>query len=180
MIKNFNIGTILLLLYIIISSSYCTNLFSKDFKDAIENNKYVQHLMLILLIMALLAIFGNPFSIGLDNNYFFNIIIMTLLIYVWFIIITKLDLGWNIIIIILLAIYFLYDNYNINNINNNMDNPNLSIYDKSNIINNYSINNNLILVTIFSITIIGLFFNFNEKKVQYGGGLNLFKYWFDN
>ena len=105
---------------------------------------------------------------------------MTLLIYVWFIIITKLDLGWNIIIIILLAIYFLYDNYNINNINNNMDNPNLSIYDKSNIINNYSINNNLILVTIFSITIIGLFFNFNEKKVQYGGGLNLFKYWFDN
>ena len=47
---NFSIGRIILLTYIIISSSYCTNLFSNGLKNAIENNKYAQHIILLLLI----------------------------------------------------------------------------------------------------------------------------------
>ena len=58
---NISIGKILLITYIIIASSTCSNLFSHGLKNAIENNRYIQHIILILLIMSLMILFGNPF-----------------------------------------------------------------------------------------------------------------------
>ena len=75
---NFSIGRIILLTYIIISSSYCVNLFSNGLKEALENNKYAQHIILILLIMALMICFGNPFSVEVTSNQQVNILIMSL------------------------------------------------------------------------------------------------------
>ena len=106
---NLSIGKILLLTYIIIASSFCSNLFSNGLKKAIESNRFVQHIILILLIMSLMIFFGNPFGVEISTNHTINIVIITLLVYVWFILTTKLDLAWNVAIIILLTIYFLYE-----------------------------------------------------------------------
>ena len=176
---NLSIGKILLLTFIIISSSYCSNLFSNGLKKALETNRYVQHIVLIILIMSLMILFGNPFGSKLSTNHTFNIIIITLLIYAWFILMTKLDLSWFIGIIILLAIYFLYESNITLDINQQLEDSLVSTETKSEIINTFIHTNNYVLMGIFGITVIGSLFYGSEKQVQYGGGFNMGKFWFD-
>ncbi len=176
---NLSIGKILLIAYIIISSSYCSNLFSKSLKHELETNKYVQHLILILLIMSLLIVFDNPFRAELSSNHTINMIILTLLVYVWFILTTKLDLAWNIGIIILLVIYFLYESKLTNNINLKLSDTNISDDNKKKIMSEFVRINNYVLLILFGFTLMGTFFYSSEKQVQYGGSFNLMNFWFN-
>ena len=175
----FSIGRILLLTYIIIASSYCSNLFSNGLKEAISSNKFAQHIILITLIMSLMIIFGNPFNVEITSNQPINILIMTLLVYVWFILTTKLDIAWNIGIIILLAIYFLFESKKIADLNIVLKDPILELDKKKEIINGFIHIQNYILVAIFGVSIIGTFCYASEKQVQYGGGFNLNNFLFE-
>ena len=175
---NFSIGRILLLIYIIISSSYCSNLFSNGFKKAIETNVFVQHLILIILIMSLMIIIDNPFNVEVTSNQPFNILIMSLLIYVWFILTTKLDVTWNIGVIILLAIYFLFESKKINDLNISLKDVNIEQNKKNELIEHFTCIQNYLLIGIFGVTVIGSLFYASEKQVQYGGGFNLLNFWF--
>lgn len=176
---TFSIGKIILILYIIISSSYCVNLFSNGIKRAIEDNKFVQHLLLLLLIMTILVLFEIPYSSNLSSSNTINLAIYTIIIYVWFILTTKLDASWNIGIIILLGIYFLYESnqsYNLKILDkdNNLSQEEKKIeYDKNAVIDNY------MLLGIFAITVVGVLFYSSEKQVQYGGGYDIMKFWFN-
>jgi hypothetical protein len=176
---NLSIGKVLLLTYIIISSSYCSNLFSNSLKKELESNRYIQHIVLIILIMSLMILFDNPFGVQLSTNNTFNIVIITLLIYAWFILMTKLDLSWFISIIILLAIYFLYESKQTSDINLQIKDINIDSEKKSEIINTFVHINNYILMAIFGVTIIGSLFYTSEKQIQYGGGFSPTKFWFD-
>ncbi len=175
---NLSIGKVLLLTFIIISSSYCSNLFSNGLKNALETNRYVQHIVLIILIMSLMILFGNPFGTKLSTNHAFNILIITLLIYAWFILMTKLDLSWFIGIIILLAIYFLYESKMTMDINQQLSDNLINTETKSEIVNTFIHTNNYVLMAIFGITVIGSLFYGGEKQVQYGGGFSVNKFWF--
>lgn len=177
--SNLSIGKILLLTYIIIASSYCSNLFSNGLKKAIETNRYVQHIILIILIMTLMILFGNPFGVQLSSSHTFNIVILTLLIYVWFILTTKLDLSWNIGIIILLAIYFLYESKMSNDINLQLKDSLINSETKTNIVNTFIKTNNYVLMGIFGFTVIGTLVYTSEKNVQHGGGFNPLNFWFN-
>jgi len=176
---NLSIGKVLLLTYIIISSSYCSNLFSNGLKKAIESNRFVQHIILILLIMSLMILFGNPFGIEISSSHTVNIVIITLLIYVWFILTTKLDLAWNIAIIILLAIYFLYESKYTVDLGIQIKDPLITNETKSELIKTFVQTNNIVLVMIFGVTLIGTLFYTSEKQVQYGGGFNVVNFWFN-
>lgn len=175
---NLSIGKVLLLTYIIISSSYCSNLFSNGLKKAIETNRFAQHMILILLIMSLMILFGNPFGVELSSCHTFNILMITLLIYAWFILTTKLDLSWNIGIIILLTLYFLYESKSSSDLSLQLKDSNINVDTKANLVQTFIMNNNIILVGLFGITVIGTLFYTNEKQVQYGGGFNLVNFWF--
>ena len=175
---NLSIGKVLLLAFIIISSSYCSNLFSNGLKKALETNRYVQHIVLIILIMSLMILFGNPFGTKVTTNHAFNIVIITLLIYAWFILITKLDLSWFIGIIILLAIYFLYESKMTHDIDQQLKDNLISTETKSEIVNTFIYTNNYVLMAIFGITVVGSLFYGGEKQVQYGGGFSVNKFWF--
>jgi hypothetical protein len=174
---NLSIGKILLLTYIIISSSYCSNLFSNGLKKTIENNRLAQHIILILLIMSLILLFGKPFNLEISYNNTINVFILTLLIYVWFILTTKLDLAWNIGIIILLVIYFLYENKSINDITIDFKDKNVTEETKINIVKTFIDNNNYILLSLFGLTLLGTLFYSSEKQEQYGGSYNLINFW---
>lgn len=176
---NLSIGKVLLLTYIIIASSYCSNLFSNGLKKAIESNRYVQHIILIILIMSLMILFGNPFGVQLSSSHSFNIVMITLLIYVWFILTTKLDLSWNIGVIILLAIYFLYESKVSTEINLELKDPLVTNETKTAIVNEFIKTNNYVLVGIFGVTVIGALFYTSEKQIQYGGGFNPINFWFE-
>ena len=175
---NLSIGKVLLLTFIIISSSYCSNLFSNGLKNALETNRYVQHLVLIILIMSLMILFGNPFETQLSTNHSFNILIITLLIYAWFILMTKLDLAWFIAVIIMLAIYFLYESKTTLDINQQLSDSTISTETRSNIVNTFLQTNNYVLMAIFGVTVVGSLFYGSEKQVQYGGGFSVNKFWF--
>lgn len=175
---NLSVGKVLLLTYIIIASSYCSNLFSNGLKKAIESNRFVQHMILILLIMSLLILFGNPFGIELSSSNTINIAVLTLLIYVWFILTTKLDLAWNIGIIILLAIYFIYESKYTSDLNLQLTDKNVSTETKTELTNTFIQTNNYLLATLFGITVIGTLFYTEEKQAQYGGGFSYTNFWF--
>ena len=176
---NLSIGKILLLTYIIIASSHCSNLFSNGLKKAIESNRFVQHIVLILLIMSLMILFGNPFGVEITYSHTFNIVILTLLVYVWFILTTKLDMAWNLGIIILLAIYFLYESKSITDLNLQLKDNLISSEKKAKLVNTFSNTNNYLLLSIFSITVVGTLFYSSEKQVQYGGGFSPLTFWFE-
>lgn len=176
---NLSIGKILLLTFIIISSSYCSNLLSNGLKNALETNRYVQHIMLIILIMSMMILFGNPFGVKLSTNHTINIVIITLLIYAWFILMTKLDLAWFISVIILLTIYFLYESKATIDLNQQLDDGAVQTETKAHLINTFIQINNYILMAIFGVTVVGSLFYGGEKQVQYGGGFNIEKFWFN-
>jgi len=176
---NFSIGRIILLTYIIIASGYCTNLFSKGLKEQLENNKFAQHLVLILLIMALMICFGNPFSVKITANEQFNMVIMSLLVYVWFIMTTKLDLAWNIGVLILLTIYFLYESKQISDFNNITKDPMINTKAKQEIIQKYNNTQKYVLLGIFGFTVAGTLIYANEKQEQYGGGFSVEQFIFN-
>jgi hypothetical protein len=176
---NLSIGKVLLLTYIIIASSHCSNLFSNGLKKAIESNRFVQHIILLLLIMSLMIVFGNPFGVEISSSHAVNIIILTLVIYVWFILTTKLDLAWNIGIIILLAIYFLFESKCSTDLKIQLSDTNVSTEIKSKLVQTFVQYNNIVLVAIFGITLTGTLLYTDEKQVQYGGGFSLINFWFN-
>jgi hypothetical protein len=176
---NFSIGRLILLVYITISSSHCSNLFSNSFKHAIENNRYLQHIILLILIMTLMIIFGNPFVIEVTNNQQINVLIMSLLVYVWFIMTTKLDFAWNIGILLILTVYFLYESKKISEYQLILVDPNLNDNARLEIINYYLSIQKVILVSLFGLTTIGTLFYASEKKVQYGGGFSYLNFFFN-
>ena len=175
---NLSIGKVLLLAFIIISSSYCTNLFSNGLKQALETNRYAQHILLIILIMSMMIMFGNPFGTKLSSNYAFNFLIITLLIYAWFILMTKLDLAWFISVIILLAIYFLYESKTTQDLNQQIADNSVNTETRAELINTFLQTNNYVLMAIFGVTVVGSLFYGGEKQVQYGGGFSVNKFWF--
>ena len=177
--NNLSVSRIVLLTYIIIASSSCINLFSNDLKKSIEDNRYIQHVLLFLLIMSLMIMFGNPLNVNLSVNNEFNIILMSLLVYIWFILTTKLDIAWNIAILILLGIYFLYESSQINKYKVILNDNTLDQQKKRKLIESFDNTQKYVMCAIFGITIIGTCFYANEKQVQYGGGFNYAKFFFE-
>ena len=175
---NFSMGRVILLTYVILASSYCSNLFSKGLRQAIEDNRMVQHLLLIILIIALMSIIGNPLGIDVTENQQLNIIISSLLIYVWFILTTKLDLAWNIGVLILLTIFFLYENKKVSEYSVVLKDHNLSKEKKKELLEYYGSLQKYMLTAIFGITLIGTLFFADNKAIQHGGGFSYFNFFF--
>lgn len=175
---NFSVGRIVLLTYVILASQYCSNLFSHGLKEAIESNRMVQHLILVILIMALMIIFGNPFGIEITNSQQFNVIIMSLLVYVWFVLTTKLDLAWNVGILIILTIYFLYESKKVSDYKVILADPNLTDVKKKELFDSFNTLQMVLLSTIFGTTIVGTYLYAGEKIVQYGGGFSMYRFFF--
>jgi len=67
-LKQYSIGRIILLTFLILASPSCKNLFSNSLKKEIDENRYVQHLILLILIITLLTLFGNPLLDGDENT----------------------------------------------------------------------------------------------------------------
>ena len=121
--------------------------------------------------MSLLIIFENPLGLEFTNDTTLNTIILTLLIYVWFIMTTKLDLAWNVAVLILLTIYFLYESRQVQKYKSTMEDPNLDEFKKKEIVDSYKSIQNYLILSIFGITLVGTYFYAQEKQEQYGSGV---------
>lgn len=173
-IQNINssqtsLAKVLLIFYVLVASNCTDNLMSKQIRQYINENRFVQHIIGFLLMIILVTLVGGIVDTRLAIFY-------ALIGYIWFIFSTKLDIHWNIIIIILLFIGYMYENsmsIRENDINND---PNLTPDQKFIIIqqnNNYK---TWIVSSVIFITILGTLFYSHKKHEQYGGGYDVFTY----
>ena len=160
----------LLLFYLVSASGFLGDLFSKDLK-AFFNTKPGQHILGLVVLMAVIIEYS-----GVTDVY--KILLYTLLGYVWFLFTTKMNIKWNLIVIALLFVGFLYE-ARLNK--KEKDASQDQALDQDNINNIKNKNNklkNIIILSIGVVTLIGGFSFYTEKKVQYGGDFNIDKYLF--
>jgi Mn2+/Fe2+ NRAMP family transporter len=91
---------------------------------------------------------------------------------------TKLDLSWNVSILIILTIYFLYESKKVSDYKIILADPNLDAVKKKELFDSFDNLQKFLLVGIFGVTIAGTFLYANEKQVQHGGGFSLYKFFF--
>jgi hypothetical protein len=108
---SYSLGRILLLTYLITLSPYSANLFSNSLKSKLEESRIMQHLILLVLIVVLLIMFGNPINYEVSKNEILNTVVIGFFVYIFFILTTKLNYKYNVAIMIILVIYFLYESY---------------------------------------------------------------------
>jgi hypothetical protein len=172
-----SVGRIMLLVYLILSSRYCSDLFSSSLKLELENNRIAQHLILLIMIITLLLMFGNPVGLEIGKNEMINSILIGIGIYIWFILTTKLSLEYNIIVLLVLGLYFLFESKKITDYKNVINDDTLNNDKKKNLIDSMNKYQKWLLFGLGGITLIGFFTKLNEtKNIQIGGGKNFSYY----
>jgi len=161
----------MLFFYIIIASNYTENLYSKQLRTFFNENRFAQHLIGLIMMFTFIMIIGGITEI--DKG-----ILYALIGYIWFLFTTKLDIHWNIIIILLLLFGFIYESKLSQKKETIIDDEVLSDEEKIKLINEQQQYEFYILVAIISITVIGSFLYINKKGVQYGGGFDVMQFMF--
>jgi hypothetical protein len=160
----YNLNKVLLAFYLLIASQH-TNLMGKQLTNYIENNRMAQHVIAFTLLLVLINIVGEVQEIEL-------MILYTSICYLWFIFSTKLDIQWNVLILLLLLLGYFYEsksNYSISGLFNDQV---LTVNDKSQNIQKHKLTRSVIALGLITITLMGTFLYANNNENQNGGGLN--------
>lgn len=168
-----SLAKILFIFYIINMLSYNSPLLSKQMTSHIESSRITQHLIGIICVILLISEFGNIKDMKLTLLYSF-------MIYFWFILSTKLDIHFNLIIIAMLFIAYIYESeIDVKQLNLIVSKNKVLSDEELNLIANKNISiKKLMVVVIFSFTLIGTILYNNKKNIQYGGGYSSLKYLF--
>ncbi len=162
--NNVPIVKVLLLFYLMIGNSLLQPLLSKQWKDMMENSRMTQHIIGLTTIIALIILLsdGHVGSV--------NILIYSLITYLWFLFSTKLDIHWNIIVVVLLLMAYLYENsLKFKELNATNDKV-LTEEEKQSIKKNNHNKKMYFMIGVLLVTITGALLYANRKEVQYGGG----------
>lgn len=166
---NFNPIKILLLFYLLLSSGHINKLYSGSLSNYIDNNRYAQHLIGFITMVVLI-------NLVTDISKWDQLLMYGIAAYILFILTTKLDFQWNLAIIILLFIGYLYEiNLNDKEEKSNSD-PNLLENDKLNIRQQNDNVRIIIVASILAVILIGSSLYLNKKVIQYGGNFDLEKF----
>ena len=161
----------LLFFYLIVASNFTKNLYSGQLQEYIEKSRVAQHIIGFILMLVVIISFGGVSDITKAIGY-------TIFAYVLFIFTTKLDIHWNLVILLLLVIGFLYES-KIFNREKLLDNDeSLGEREKSEIRFQNDTIKIVLLVALVFVTFIGTFLYSNKKITQYGGEFSTIKYIF--
>jgi len=163
--NNTSLSKVLLIFYLVIATNFTNNLVSKQLREYINNNRLVQHFIALLSLLVLITSIGGV----VDTH---KAIMYTIVGYLWFLFTTKLDIQWNIIILLILTYGYLYENSLENKRISSLDDESLDKDDLKKIENNNNYYKSIIVILAILITIIGTVFYSNKKQVQYGGGFS--------
>ena len=157
-----------MIFYILNASNSNNLLMSNQIREYIKDNKYMQHIIGFMTMFILITLSGV-----VDNRL---ALFYALIGYIWFIFSTKLDIHWNLIIIILLFVGYMIENHMDVTESLIKSDKVLSDTEKDAIItanNDYS---SWLVGGIIIITCIGTIFYSHKKQEQYGGGYDIFAY----
>jgi hypothetical protein len=168
--NNSAIIKILLIFYLLIGNSALHPLLSKQWNKMLENNRLIQHLIGFITMITLVTLMGEG---KMDN---FTILTYSAIGYLWFIFSTKLDIHWNVIVMILLVIAYLYENSLLIKENESKSDKVLNDEEKNFIKQKNCSRRTYILLGILGVTLLGVFLYSHKKEVQYGGGYSMLNF----
>jgi len=167
--SKISLSKALLIFYIVIANNYTKDLYSGQLSKFLENNRTMQHIIGYLTMIIII----NEHA-GINDIY--TVVLYSLIGYIWFISTTKLDLHWNLAILSLLIIGFMYETSMIDKELKSADDQALEEQDKKIIIKQNRKMRVVIAISIIIITFIGTYFYWNKKTLQYGGNFNVKKF----
>jgi len=167
--SNTSMTKVLLIFYLLITTNFTDKLVSKQLKSFFEDNRIGQHIIAIIALLVLITSVGEI----VDTR---KAVIYTIFGYLWFIFTTKLDIQWNMIIIMILLAGYLIENDLTNKEKLMKDDKALTKDDKNRIIQKSNRVKNTIIIAALSVTIVGTLLYSNKKHVQYGGGYDPIRY----
>jgi len=169
-----NIGLLtkpLLFFYLTIASGYLIDLYGTQFRDLIEKDRYVRHVIAFIMLLVLMNLVTNETDIK-------TLILYSIAAYVLFILSTKMNIYWNTVLFGLLVIAYLFENQNKENEISMKKDPNLHQTEINNIKTKNEFQSNIMAITIIVVAVIGVFLYVSSKHAQYGGCFDLNKFLF--
>lgn len=166
---NVSLTKALLVFYVIFASQFTRGLYSGQLTDFLSSNRNAQHLVGLLLMLVIIMDFGGVKDPAVAIGY-------SLLAYVWFIMTTKMDLQWSMMILGLLIVGFLYESQlEDKEICVDMDDA-VTDEDKKKIKKCHKRDKTYIGVAILVVTVIGTAIYLMKKREQYGGNFDIDKF----
>lgn len=166
-----SLSTTIMMFYLLMATSYSRPIVGKQFKEYLQDNRIVKHLVTFLTLAVLLTITSPELS---------NVEIMTyaVMAYIIFILTTKVDIHWNVMIVLLLVMYYFIErDYKLKILENEYDTTFNDEMRKQYILNaKYRMY--VYATVMIGVTFIGMYL-YNSKKVgQYGGGYDPLTFFF--
>lgn len=163
--SNMTVITALLLFYLIIANNNLKTLYSGQLTQYIQQNRLLQHIIAYTMMLVIVILFGKITNITTAAVY-------ALIAYLWFVLTTKMDIEFNLLILALLVIGFLYEN----NIKYKEESANtdeaLTKKERKQIKKDYSKQKKIVIISILVLTIIGSAVYVNKKYNQYGSAFD--------
>lgn len=161
----------ILLFYLAVGNNFLKNLYPGQLTDVIDKSRLAQHVIGFITMFVLI-------DLASDTSKLDSTLIYSTIAYLLFVLTTKLDLHWNLAIVILLIAGYLYERrLETKEVNSEKD-PSLN---KGDIMKIHNKNNKIkttILITLIIITGIGTYFYHKKKITQYGGNYDNIKFLF--
>ena len=140
-------------------------------REYINDSRYVQHFLGFLLMYSLVATVSKLRSQT-------SIVAYSAIGYLLFTLSTKLDLPWNLAIVGMLIVSYLYEQKMHKKEQDSDDDPALEDNDKKRIVIKHKINKYIMMIGVAAVIAIGTSCYYKRKKVQYGGAFDVNKYVF--
>lgn len=169
---KFSLSKILIIFYVFIVSNFSDNLLSKQLKQSISENRIFQHIVSLIGFFLLITTFSSTISTN-------KALLYSIFGYIWFILTTKLDLQFNLIIVISLLGIYAYENNLKAKEKELVEDENLTSDEKKKIIDNYNYQKSILILIPIATTFIGTFLYCDKKQVQYGGGFDYYKFFIE-
>lgn len=161
-----NVPIAIILFYLFASDTYTNDLISKQLRNFLDKNRYAHHIIGILFMVYVYTLVSK-----IDNIK--EIIAYAFFTYVLFVLTTKLDLQWNIMLIIVMIIGFLYNYQFENKLKEKMADVSLDSEDIQRMKKEHRKKMLYVLIGMTVITVIGVSLYSNKQKIQYGGGFSI-------
>jgi len=160
---NYNKLNAIFVLYVVLILTD-SKLLSKQMQTFIEDNRMIQH------IVGFIALFIILNSMRTEQETIYDTLLSSVKYYAIFLISTKVDIHWNIILLILLIAYYIYTNIVCDKNREIIKDQALNDNDKQKAQTNILSDNFLWIAIAVIVIIIGAGLYFNKKQGQYGGG----------
>ncbi len=157
---------ILLIFYLFQMGSLSNHTMGKQMQEYIQDNRIAKHLINFMFIFVLISVLYQ----NRENS---DIAISTTIVYLLYLLTTKLDLQFNIVIIGLMFVFFYYyRNYENKEIRINSD-TDLMKDIKENILKNDIEKYNIGTISFAVLVVILMNIYYKRKHTQYGGNFDL-------